>query len=64
MFYFLFYDQDVCVGEGYGTDPDDAIKRHCKRLGFGPDYADRLTPIMSMTKSEWNDNPWGCATVR
>jgi hypothetical protein len=63
MNYFLFYDQDVCIGEGYGLDPDDAIKRFCIKIGYGPEYADSLVPVWVSARSEWDVNVFNCSTI-
>ena len=63
MYYFLFYDQDVYVGESYGTDPNDAVKRFCQRLGYGPELADGLTVLCNVQYSDFERIPaeWNVA---
>lgn len=63
MYYFFFYDQDVCIGEGYGLDPDDAIRRYCVKMGFGPDAADYMHVVCVLSKSDFTTCPWNCASV-
>lgn len=63
MYHFHFYEKDVFIGQGYGLDPDDAIKRWCIKNEFGPDVADGITPVCDLSMSEWDVNIFNCATV-
>jgi hypothetical protein len=63
MFYFHFYLGDVCIGEGYGLNPDHAVKLFCQRNEQGPEYADSLTPVCDRSRSEYDDIPEDWCTI-
>lgn len=64
MNFFLFYECDVCIGSGYGLDPEDAIARFCQKMNWTASQGAGITPVFCPKRSEWDVNIFNCPSLR